>query len=132
MRYFGLYLRDNRLIRFLLVGVSNTLISYLVFLLAYNILFVGNSLFSQPLSYSAGIVWSYFWNRKWTFQSNSKVRQEFAGFVTIQFLLLLLSTLMVYLIVDTWNANATVGWVLVMTFITILNFLLTKEFVFRS
>lgn len=127
-----MYSLDNELMRFLLVGVTNTIISYLVFLLAYHIFFVGNTLYSQPLSYSVGIVWSYFWNRKWTFQSSDGANREFMRFVAVQLFLLLLSTGMVHLVVDFWSVNASIGWILVMTLITALNFLLTKMIVFRS
>lgn len=123
---------DKRLIRFLLVGATNTVVSYLVFLVAYHILFVGDVLFSQPLSYGAGIAWSYFWNRKWTFQSSAGLGGEFVRFVVVQVVLLLLSTGLIHLVVDYCNMNANIGWILVMAFITALNFVLTKVFVFRS
>ena len=122
---------DKRLIRFLLVGVSNTVISYLVFLLGYHVLFVGDVLFSQPLSYGAGIAWSYFWNRNWTFRSSGGVGREFIRFAVVQVILLFLSTGLIHLVVDWGNMNANIGWILVMAVITALNFFLSKVFVFR-
>ena len=124
--------RGERLIRFLIVGASNTVISYLVFLLGYYLLFVGNALFAQPLSYGTGIVWSFVWNRKWTFQSSAGVGREFIRFTVVQIILLFLSTGLVHLVVDRRNINASIGWILVMTLITGLNFILTKKFVFSS
>jgi len=124
--------RGERLIRFLVVGVSNTVVSYLVFLLGYHIWFVGNALFAQPLSYSVGIAWSYAWNRKWTFQSSAGVGREFIRFIVVQIILLFLSTGLVHWTVDRRNINASIGWILVMTLITTLNYFLTKTFVFSS
>jgi putative flippase GtrA len=121
---------DRRLIRFLLVGVTNAVVSYLTFLLAYHILFVGDVLFSQPLSYGAGIAWSYFWNRKWTFQSSAGFGREFVRFVVLQVVLLLLSTGLIRLVVVYCNMNVNIDWILVMTFVTALNFVLTKMYVF--
>jgi putative flippase GtrA len=126
-----LLFRGEHLIRFLMVGASNTVVSYLVFLFGYHLWFVGNALFAQPLSYGAGIVWSYFWNRNWTFQSSAGVGREFIRFIVVQIILLFLSTGLVHLVVDRLNINASVGWILVMAFITALNFFLTKTFVFR-
>ena len=122
---------DQELIRFLLVGVSNTTVSYLVFLLGYHILFVGDTLISQPLSYSIGIAWSYFWNRKWTFQSSAVVKSEFLRFLIVQIALLFLSTALIYYAVDWWNIDASICWIFVMLLITALNFMLTKRYVFK-
>ena len=122
----------DRLIRFLVVGASNTVVSYLVFLLGYHYWFAGNALFAQPLSYGVGIVWSYAWNRNWTFQSSAGVGGEFIRFIVVQTILLFLSTGLVHLVVDRCKINASIGWMLVMVLITALNFFLTKEFVFSS
>ena len=122
---------DQELIRFLLVGVSNTTVSYLVFLLGYHVLFVGDTLISQPLSYSIGIAWSYFWNRKWTFQSSAVVSKEFLRFLIVQIALLFLSTALIYYAVDWWNIDASICWIFVMLLITALNFMLTKRYVFK-
>ena len=122
---------NKPVIRFLLVGISNTIVSYLVFLFGYHILFVGDTLLSQPLSYSIGIAWSYYWNRKWTFQSSAVAGREFFRFLIVQIALLLLSTGLIYYVVKWWHINASISWIFVMIFITALNYLLTKRFVFK-
>jgi len=127
----GRFSLDNRFVRFLLVGISNAAVSFIVFRAVYDFLFIGNVLFAQPLSYGSGIVWSYFWNRKWTFRSSGQVHREFIWFVGVQLFLLLLSTWLVHLAVDIGGMNASIGWLLVMAFITVLNFLLTKMIVFK-
>ncbi|MFO1430625.1 MAG: GtrA family protein [Candidatus Competibacteraceae bacterium] len=123
---------DKRLIYFLMVGATNTVVSYLVFLLGCHFWFAGSALFAQPLSYGAGIVWSYIWNRKWTFQSSAGVGREFTRFIIVQIILLFLSTGLIYWIVDRGNMNASIGWVLVIGPITALNFFLTKTLVFSA
>lgn len=122
--------QSNQLVRFLLVGVTNTVISYLVFILAYYLLFSRNTLLAQPFSYSAGIAWSYYWNRKWTFQSNNTIHHEFLKFISVQILLLLLSTVALHLLIDYWGLNANVSWLFIMSLITVLNFILSKAIVF--
>jgi putative flippase GtrA len=123
---------DKRLIYFLMVGVTNTVISYLVFLLGYHLWFHQSALFALPFSYGAGIVWSYIWNRTWTFQSSADVGKEFTRFIIVQIILLFLSTSLIYWVVDRGNIDASIGWVLVMALITMLNFFLTKTLVFSS
>ncbi|HYQ92358.1 MAG TPA: GtrA family protein, partial [Candidatus Competibacteraceae bacterium] len=123
---------DKRLIHFLMVGATNTVVSYLVFLLRYHLWFHQSALLAQPFSYGAGIVWSYIWNRQWTFQSSAAVGQELIRFVIVQIILLFLSTNLIYWLVDCGNINASIGWVLVTAPITMLNFFLTKTWVFSS
>ena len=122
---------DRRLIKFLVVGVSNAIVSYLAFLFSYHVIIPGNILFSQPISYGVGIVWSYIWNRTWTFESTNKVKHEFHRFTVIQITLLVASTGFLYVVVDIGNINASVGWILVMSLITIANYYLTKNVAFR-
>ena len=53
-------------IKFSAVGVTNTLVDFIVFWLLTH---AGmNYMLSQVFSYSAGILNSYIWNSKWTFK----------------------------------------------------------------
>ena len=56
-------------IKFSAVGVTNTLVDFIVFWLLTH---AGmNYMLSQVFSYSAGILNSYIWNSKWTFKAIS-------------------------------------------------------------
>lgn len=55
---------SNQAVRFAAVGVSNTVIDFVVFMLLQNLTGVAAA---QILGYSAGTANSYYWNRKWTF-----------------------------------------------------------------
>lgn len=55
---------SNQAVRFAAVGVSNTVIDFIVFMLLQNLTGVAAA---QILGYSAGTANSYYWNRKWTF-----------------------------------------------------------------
>jgi putative flippase GtrA len=57
--------------KFAVVGISNTLIdigTYL-FLTHFILLFSQQLILAKSLSYSIGVINSFYWNRKWTFQS---------------------------------------------------------------
>ena len=59
-----------RFIRFCAVGLLNTLVTFLVFtILRY---FEVNIYLSNILSYVAGMVNSFFWNKKWVYKSSSR------------------------------------------------------------
>lgn len=73
----------RQFVKFGLVGVLNTIIHYLAFLLMYRLLNFP-MLLASGLGYSAGIVNSYLINRVWTFEIKSNRRpREFLCFVTV-------------------------------------------------
>jgi putative flippase GtrA len=69
-------------IKFVLVGVSNTAIDAgLYFLLTrYVGFFAPRKVAAKALSYTAGVVNSFFWNRNWTFRSRANPWRTFAPF----------------------------------------------------
>lgn len=54
----------NQAIRFATVGVSNTVIDFVVFMLLQSVTGV---VAAQFIGYGAGTLNSYLWNRRWTF-----------------------------------------------------------------
>lgn len=80
-------LKDNpafhQLIRFVLVGILNTLVTLFVIFFCKSILEV-NDYVSNALGYVAGVLNSFIWNRNWVFQSHGNVKREvtlfFIGF----------------------------------------------------
>ena len=63
--------RIKHMIRFSIVGVSNTIIDFLAFTMLFSVLGLGY-IPSQILGYSAGILNSFVFNKKWTFGDNNK------------------------------------------------------------
>ena len=59
-------------VRFLIVGVSNTIISLIVYraLLALGVLYV----VAAPIAWGAGVVNGYILNRRWTFRARDTPR----------------------------------------------------------
>jgi len=120
--------------RFLLVGVSNFLVSFGVFqsllaLLHYRGLAVS---VYQLISYAAGIAWSFSWNRRFTFRSNAPWPKEGTRFVPLQALLAISSSLMIGVCVERFELSPTTAWFVVMAIITAANFLLCRYWVFAS
>ncbi len=69
-------------LRFGLVGISNTLISYLCFLLFYRVLGM-NEYLANALSYLIGLINSFVWNKLWTFRSRGFRLAELGLFVIV-------------------------------------------------
>lgn len=118
-------------VKFLIIGLTNTAISYLVFWLSYNLFLHKNVFLSQCCSYFAGIVWSFYWNHKWTFSSKKKRLPLFVKFMTVQISLLLLSAGIMSICSKDYFFNVNIIWLIVMGFMTLLNFLLSKIIVFK-
>jgi putative flippase GtrA len=123
-----------QVLRFLLVGVSNTLISFLTYLLVVAVLPAtgGMASLAQAVSYAAGIGWSYMLNRKWVFRSDQPVLNEGGRFVGTQLTMLILSTGAIGLAVDKFEVQRVLAWFVVMVPMTLLNFLVLRLWAFRS
>ena len=71
-----------QLVKYGLVGVSNTLVTFLVFVLL-NSLFGVNFYVSNVIGFVAGVINSFFLNKKWVFKThNTKVQREILLFLT--------------------------------------------------
>ncbi|MEH6971241.1 GtrA family protein [Bacillus sp. JJ675] len=118
------------LLRFGTVGAGNTLIDFGVFFLltALNVPY----LLAQFCSYTAGILNSYIWNRKWTFRVKEKVRgQEIIRFLIINLAASGITFLLLYglqkagLSLVSSKVTATVGG-------TVINFIGNRLWVFQK
>lgn len=81
-----------QLVKYLVVGVMNTLITLCVIFVCKIWLGV-NPYVSNALGYVAGLINSFLWNRSWVFRSNGKMTRQamvfFSGFLVcyaVQFL----------------------------------------------
>ena len=130
---------NRRFGRFVVVGISNAIVSYVAFVILFYsdlIPIAVRTPAAQALSYSAGIVWSFVWNRNWAFrqntQSSTNQRTELYRFVAVQCICLLLSVMLVTLFVDYLNFLPGVGWLLAMAIITAINFFAAHFWVFPT
>ena len=123
-----------RFLRFLVVGLSNALISFIVYLAMLALLphAVGMTSLAQAIAYGAGTFWSYAWNRIWVFGSRDRVIEEGSRFLAVQVSLMLISIAAIGVAVDGLGTDPVLAWMTVMVVITILNFLLLKWWAFVS
>lgn len=116
-------------LRFLIVGVINTTISFIVFAALFNIGLI--AFFSQAFSYLSGVAISYFLNSKFTFNDRAS-KTGFMQFFLVQMVMLFLSSTFVFLGVDLLGFQYVIVWIFVMAIITVLNFFSSKYFVFEK
>lgn len=67
-------------VRFIIVGIMNTVIGMAAMLIAYNVFHLGYWI-SSAMDYIIGSIFSYFANKHFTFQSRKKSRMEIVRFI---------------------------------------------------
>jgi len=80
-----------QVIKYGIVGVINTLLTAIVIWVMMNIVFKAGKMDNVPplilsisnfTGFTAGLINSFVWNRKWTFKSKNSWKREFIKFVT--------------------------------------------------
>ena len=121
----------NKFIKFGLVGVLNTLINWIIFILLN---FIGiYYIVSNIIAYAIATANSYIWNSKWVFKYNGKNKKE----TTVKFLILNLiglglNTAILYLLVDMAGFNKLIALVITTSIVMIINYILNKAWVFKG
>ena len=121
-------LSDVSLVRFGLVGLSNTAIGFGAFWSLHRVL---RASVAQGIAYTIGTLWSYYWNRRWTFQSQGKVAGEASRFFSLQIGFMLLSSVLLGLLVDRQHLPSWPCWLAVSALITVLNFVASRYWAFK-
>jgi len=98
-------LTDNSFVRFLMVGVGNTLLSAVITLVLYNGLNV-RPVVSSAIAYVAGAVMSFFLNRWFTFHSQEEFWRSAVKFAINVAVLWTLTTPFL----QPWAAKVLRGW----------------------
>lgn len=94
-----------QLIKFGLIGVSNTLIDFMI-ASALNALF-GIYYLAKIVGYACGIANSYFWNSRWTFrEERRRDAREIVSFIAVNLVTLGLSLLLQWIFRDKLQLGA--------------------------
>lgn len=94
-----------QLLKFILIGVSNTLLDLLV-TFALNAIF-GVYYLAKIIGYACGIANSYFWNSRWTFrEERRRDAREILLFVAVNLVTLGLSLLLQWILRDRVHLDA--------------------------
>lgn len=125
------FLSDDlfRFIKFGLVGVLNTAINWIIFILlnslgAYYII-------SNIISYSLSTLNSYIWNSKWVFKYNGdNIKETTFKFSILNIIGLILNTCILYVLVDILGLSKIIGLIITTGIVMILNYFINKLWVF--
>ena len=133
----ALLVKYEEIIVYLIVGVLNTIVSWVACFLAELLLNADISwqnMIINTIGWVAGVVFGYFANRRWVFKStNPEIMKEFIAFAGGRVSTWLLDIVIMFVTVNLihmnyWIAKIFISSVLVM----IANYVLSKLFVFKK
>lgn len=110
------------------VGVLNTAVDFIVFVILTHFFSLFYAI-AQVLSYSAGMLNSYFWNSRFTFSGSARTKSRFIRFVILNVAVLLITlVVMRTFIFLPLYADKLISTIVGLAF----NFILSKFWVFKS
>jgi putative flippase GtrA len=118
-------------IRYGLVGVLNTLVGFAAFSFCLYVLRLDPGL-SDVLSYIVGLANSFFWNRRWTFNSRGRATRQLLPFIVVFAVSFLVQYLVFNLAKGVLGAGPVLAYVCGMIVYTGLGYLGNKRFTFKD
>lgn len=120
----------KQIVRFSLVGMLNTFVDAGIYYLLSRSGLMNDLVLAKAISYTLGVLNSYYWNKAWTFRSRVSHR-AFLPFVLASLLAVGLNTWGMHLALETLGLPET-GALLLATAMTFLwNFIANKFFIFK-
>ena len=117
-------------IKFGIVGVSNTLLTALTIWILLKVLHCSDYI-SNIVGYIVGLVNSFIWNRKWTFDSKTKVTDTLFKFILTFGVSYLFQLGNLYILLHYTSIDSYVSQLLSIVVYTGINFVLNKIYTFK-
>jgi putative flippase GtrA len=120
----------NRLIRFAIVGGSNTAVALVLYTVA-----VGLGVWypvAALLGYAAGMANGYTWNRLWTFQAGSFHLPEFSRYVLVQGCGMVANVVALAVAVEALAIGEIIAEIVTLPPIVLVTYLANRHWTFRE
>ena len=136
-KLLNLYKKYKEIINYLIVGVLTTILSLLIYYVCvYTFLDPNNKIqlqIANVLSWVAGVIFAYFTNRKYVFESKNKNKlKEATSFVSSRITTLLLDMFIMWLGVSVLKYNDKIIKLISQVLVVVSNYVLSKLFVFKK
>jgi putative flippase GtrA len=118
-------------VKFGIVGVSNTLIFFLVYTLLLKVFGVWY-VAASGIGFAVGAVNGFLWNRAWTFRGHVGDALTPVRWFVVQSCGLLVNLGLVYLFVDGVGLGELIGQAVTIMIVTVLTFLVNRSWTFRG
>ena len=123
-----------QVVKFASVGLLNTAIDLGLYAFLTRCIpwFAGENTLAKAISYSAGVVNSYFWNRAWTFNAADRSWRSFLPFVLTNLAGLAINAGILHFGLFKLGIPEVIVLVLATGIAFAWNFLVSKRFVFKA
>ncbi|NCN07267.1 GtrA family protein [Candidatus Falkowbacteria bacterium] len=129
---FNKYPVTKQFVKFALVGSSNMVVDFVVYLFLTRNLHM-YYIVAAVMSFVVAVTWSFFLNRKWTFSHNGKnTTSQYIKFFAVNTIVMVLNLSSLFILVDLFNIYDLVAKLIAAVFLAILNFSLNKVWTFRK
>jgi len=123
----------SQALKFGLVGISNTLVDWALYFALTRWLGLSTlPVLAKAISYGAGIINSYVWNKRWTFRSTESGPLSVVLFFIISLIALGLNAAVLHLGLNVFGTGEVVALITATGFTLLWNFLMSKWVVFRA
>lgn len=132
-----LYIKNKEIIKYLIFGVLTTIISLLVYYTLTNtILNPNNDLelqIANIISWIISVSFAYITNKLYVFNAKNKnILKEIIKFFSSRILTLILDIILMYIFVSLLKFNDQIIKLLITIIVIILNYILSKIFIFKK
>lgn len=128
-------LKSKEVTSYLFFGVCTTLINWVSYYILYNICFVSNVV-STIIAWILAVAFAFFTNKRWVFDSKSygakTMAKESVSFLLSRVFTGALDVAIMWVAVDLCHFNAILWKLLANIIVVILNYILSKLFVFKQ
>lgn len=138
--------KRNNLIEFVkfgIVGLSNTAVSYIIYVLVLQIFSLINLRFrydyfvGNVVSFVLSVLWSFYWNNKYVFKvKDGEKRNIFSAllktYMTYAFTGLILNNILAYVWIDIFHIHKMIAPLITLIVSVPINFILNKLWAFRT
>lgn len=135
----NLYKKYQEIINYLIVGVLTTVVSIVTYFLFSLILDIENNILfilANVLSWICAVIFAYITNKKFVFNTTTSNKKEeikvFSMFVSSRITTLLIELAFMFITVKVILINDKIAKVIAQFIVIVLNYVLSKLFVFKK
>ena len=124
----------REVILYIVFGVLTTAVSYITFWLFGTVLGV-HYLIANIISWICAVLFAYFTNRKWVFETKAKGKaqlKEFVLFIAGRLFSLGVEEFGLWLLVSVLKGNPNVAKLIMQVVVVVLNYVLSKLIIFKK
>lgn len=124
------FIYNSHFLKFLFVGVLNTVVGYGVYFLF--VYFGFHYSIALLISHPVGVIHSYFWNKYWTFSDKKNTSNEPYKFVAVYLVTFGVNLFLLFCFVDVIGFSPKIGGLIALSLVTIISFFGHKYWSFKS